>query len=476
MVGNLINFSKGSVVKAEAVDLGVITEETVNFMKKAVGENARDDVRVDIMPGLWSVCGNPSQLQQVVMNLYQNAREATVAGRGGCRAPAQIRFSLDNLVVPAACTKDYAGGGEGEFVRLEVTDSGCGMDEAVLSRVFEPFYSTKGSENRGIGLSAVYGIVRRMRGWIDVDSEPGRGTAFSVYLPRHEADCIPSVPGQPKGVSGGTETILVVDDERQLADSTREMLDHLGYTVLVAYSGEEALEIIREGSETIDLIVTDMIMPRMSGLELLTEVKALSPDTRIIIASGHMDRDSAWEGDARTFRLSKPFTLEALAAKVRETIGVETSVKMKQDISRVKLYSVREGTAPYSDCITGAAAIYRIFRQMALEPRKKFVAVYLDSEKKIIAHDELTQGTSNEAVVHSQEIVKTALLTNAVSVVLVHNHPSGNVDPSVHDLELTSRVVDSCKLFNIEMLDHVIIGKDGYFSFADTDGPAEDIK
>jgi PAS domain S-box-containing protein len=476
MVGNLLNFSKGSVVEAEAVDLGLITEETVNFMKKAVEEDARIDVGVDIIPGLWNVRGNPSQLQQVVMNLYQNSREAIIAGRCDGNGRAQISFSLDNVAVPAALVEDNAGGEEAEYVRLEVTDSGCGMEEAVLSRVFEPFFSTKGSENRGIGLSAVYGIVRRMGGWIDVESEPGSGTTFRVYLPRHVADYIAAVSGgQPVGVSGGTETILVVDDERQLADSTREMLDHLGYRVLVAYSGEDALDLVREGSVKIDLIVTDMIMPRMSGLGLLSEVKALSPDTRVIITSGHMGRDRAWGSDAGVVCLSKPFTLEALAAKVRETIGVETSVNVKQDISRVKLFSVREKTVPYSDCIAGAAEIYRIFRQMAYEPRKKFIAVYLDSEKKIIAHDELTQGTSNEAVVHAQEIIKTALLTNAVSVVLVQNNPSGNVDPSVHDLEITSRVVDSCKLFNIEMLDHVIIGKDGYFSFADADGPTEDI-
>lgn len=478
MVSNLLNFSKGSVVEPEVVDLGGITEETVNFMKKSVEENSRINVRVDIMPGLWNVYGNPSQLQQVVMNLYQNAKEAINAGLdgGGGKALAQIGFNLDNVAVPAAFARDNPEGKEGEFVRLKVIDSGCGMDEAVLSRVFEPFYSTKGNENRGIGLSAVYGIVRQMGGWIDVESELGRGTTFSVYLPRHEADQSQRVSGQPGSVAGGTETLLVVDDERQLADSTREMLDHLGYRVLVAYSGEEALEMVRESAETIDLIVTDMIMPGMSGLDLLSKVKAISPDTRVIITSGHLDKDHAGEGHAGAFYLSKPFTLEALAAKVRETVGMETSVNIKQDINRVKLYAVRERTVPYNDCITSAAAIYRLFGQMAYEPRERFVAVYLNSEKKIIAHDDLTQGTSSEAVVHAQEIIRTALLTNASSVVLVHNHPSGNVDPSVQDLELTSRVVDSCKLFNIEMLDHVIIGKDGYFSFADSDGTVGDKK
>jgi PAS domain S-box-containing protein len=462
LVGNLLNFSRGMVVEPEAINLGEITDGTVNFMKKASGSHVK--VKMSITPGLWNVYGNPSQLQQVVMNLYQNAREATRELAGG--GDPCIDFTLENVVATRSQSGGLFSAEEEEFVRLKVTDNGRGMDKDTQARIFEPFFSTKDAASRGVGLSAVYGIVKRNGGWIDVESAPGAGTAFSVYFPRYTGEGVAREPLVSERVTGGSETVLVVDDERSLADSTGEMLETLGYSIKMAYSGEEALKILKENPGGIDLVIMDMVMPGISGVELLYDIRQIAPEARIIVASGNLDSNTS-KIISDVAHLPKPYSLEALSSIVRKTLGAESGPKgVKRHMQRVKLYSVQEDTIPHNENIDSAKTIYKLFKHIAYESREQFIAVFLDSKQRIIAYDELTQGTFNEVVVHSQEVMRSALLTNAAGIILVHNHPSGDVEPSAHDIELTSRMVDSCKMFNIEFLDHIIIGKDGYFSFS----------
>jgi|GEM_PF-3549986 len=460
LVSNLLNFSRGMVVEPEVVNLGELTEGILNFMKKALEPGT--DVEVNTMPGLWNVYGNPSQLQQVVMNLYQNAREAVSENSG---TEPHIVFSLDNVVSPRA----QSGGGHGdeeEFVRLRVADNGCGMDKETMSRIFEPFFSTKRTSNRGVGLSAVYGIIKRIGGWIDVESKPGVGTTFSIYLPRYSGAIVPTRMLIDKRIAGGSEKVLVVDDERQLADSAAEMLDALGYEVLVAYTGDEAVNILKDKPGGVDLVVTDILMPGMAVENLIGKIREISPKAHVIITSGNME-SRVFEGIPNLGFLPKPYTLEALSSTVRDALGEEHDAKgLTRHLQKVKLYSVKEESLLHSENITSAKAIYKLFKHIAHESREKFIAVFLDTKKRIIAYDELTQGTFNEVVVHAQEVMRSALLTNAAGIILVHNHPSGDVEPSAQDIEMTSRMVESCKMFNIEFLDHIIIGKDGYFSFS----------
>ncbi|MGD2080200.1 MAG: JAB domain-containing protein, partial [Nitrospirota bacterium] len=311
-------------------------------------------------------------------------------------------------------------------------------------------------------------------GWMDVSSEPGSGTAVTVYLPRLHGRAAPS-PQPDADLRGGAETLLVSDDERHVADSIKEMLESLGYTVLVAYTGSDALRVFGENSGSVDLVITDMVMPDLSGFELMSRIRQTRPDIPLIITSGNVGYGTgeSTAGFDKVGFLPKPFDLAGLSKKVRESLGDGGHNAVSRHLNRVKLYSVREKSVPYSESISDSATIYELFKHLAGETREKFIAVFVDAQNRIIAYDEIAQGTLNEVVVYTHEVIRTALLTNASSIILVHNHPSGNTEPSAYDMEITADIVKKCKMFGLRLLDHLIIGKDDYFSFGGRD-PGED--
>jgi CheY-like chemotaxis protein len=213
----------------------------------------------------------------------------------------------------------------GSYVMLAVSDTGTGMDRTTLSRIFEPFFTTKEKgKGTGLGLSTVYGIIKQSGGYVLVESEPGQGTTFRIYLPRVEDALEPtSAVGASSSQSGGSETVLLVEDEESVRQLVRETLESKGYKVLEADHGEAALQIASEYSDTIDILITDVVMPGMGGRELSARLSATCPETKVLYLSGYTEDAIAHDGglESGTAFLQKPFTLQMLARKVREVLG-----------------------------------------------------------------------------------------------------------------------------------------------------------
>jgi CheY-like chemotaxis protein len=263
------------------------------------------------------VKADPGQIEQILMNLVVNARDAMPGG-------GHLTIEVRDAELDAAYAAAHPGAAPGSYVMLAVTDSGCGMDVQTMSRVFEPFFTTKEvGKGTGLGLATVYGIVKQSGGYVSVYSEVGRGTTFRIYLPRTDAVTEPAVPtARPEMLSAGSETILLVEDAAALREMSATALRDLGYTVLEAESGMAALDRARTHPATLDLVVTDVVMPGMSGPELWKRVHEIRPEGKVLFVSGYTDdaivRHGVLEGG--TAFLPKPFSSWALARKVREVL------------------------------------------------------------------------------------------------------------------------------------------------------------
>jgi two-component system, cell cycle sensor histidine kinase and response regulator CckA len=270
-----------------------------------------------LTPDLGRVKADPGQIEQVVMNLVVNARDALVDG-------GKITIETANVYLDNDSTDRLAAMPRGAYVLLSVSDTGTGMDAAIQERIFEPFFTTKEvDKGTGLGLSTVYGVVKQSGGSISVDSEVGKGTSFKVFLPRVDATTdIGVAEGAAPGASLGTETVLLVEDEQMVRDMARHILEAFGYTVLEAAGGHEALEICRVHNGPIHLLLTDVVMPQMSGPRLSEEVMKICPGISVLYMSGYTDSAIVYHGvleEGMPF-LQKPFTPDALAVKVRECL------------------------------------------------------------------------------------------------------------------------------------------------------------
>lgn len=457
----LLNFTNiESAIIRDAVNMEMVVQDTLRLFDNNI------KFRADIEPNLWRALGDAGQIQQVILNLITNARDA-ISECGKDRDFA-INVSLINIKVTEDYCKNNPKASEGDFIMLSVQDNGCGMDKQTERHIFEPFYTTKDiDKGTGLGLSTVYGIIRQHSGWIDVQSEVGEGSTFNVYLPKFKGE-IPvteSKPVKESEHSGGSETILLVDDEENILSAIKEKLESLGYKILLANDGEVALEMLKRHRGKIDLIILDYVMPRMSGLEVLQHIRRDKLETKMLIFSGKdLSQYSHVLEDIDVIR--KPCNLNFLINKIRETLGSEKELPFKTSINRVKFYCVEEQTIPYKEVLTDISTAYDIFRHIANEPRENFIAVYLDSQNKIIVYDNLSTGTTNKVTVFPKEIVRTAIATNAVSVILLHNHPSGDLSPSNEDIILTASILQACALVDVKVLDHLIISEEGYLSFS----------
>jgi two-component system, cell cycle sensor histidine kinase and response regulator CckA len=258
---------------------------------------------------------DPSQLDQTLTNLAVNAREAMPFG-------GRLTIETRNVVVDEAYCASHPDARAGAFVMMAVSDTGRGMDRATLDRAFEPFFTTKPEgEGTGLGLSTVYGVARQNGGSVSLYSEPGRGTTVRVYLPRRESGQEARAEPAP-AVHRGPETILLVEDEGALLALTEELLTELGYQVLAAEGPLEALAFAAKPDAVIDLLLTDVIMPSMNGKELAERVRTLRPGIRVLFTSGYTADAIANRGmlDPGIDFLEKPFTLDALAARIREAL------------------------------------------------------------------------------------------------------------------------------------------------------------
>ncbi len=286
------------------------------MVERLIGEEVK--VSIVVSPGLGRVKADRGQLEQVVMNLAVNARDAMPKG-------GSLTFELENVDLDDAYTATHAEIEPGPYVLLAVSDTGTGMDAETQKRIFEPFFTTKeAGKGTGLGLSTVYGIVHQSGGAIDVYSEPGRGTTFKVYLPRFAGDA--AVPRPVSAINTAlaaeSETVLVVEDEAAIRQLTKLILQKAGYTVLLAESPVAAERIAGSHPGPIHLMLTDVVMPGMRGPELAERLIRLRPELRVLYMSGYTDDTIAhhWFLDAGTEFLQKPFTSNTLLRKVREVL------------------------------------------------------------------------------------------------------------------------------------------------------------
>lgn len=313
----LLAFSRKQLLQPKVIDLNNLVMEMERLLQRVIGERFELVTIPEAMPG--RVRADPTQLEQVIMNLGVNARDAMPAG-------GRITMRTSNETLGAGRARQISGSLDaGDYVLLTVADTGVGMDAATLSHIFEPFFTTKGpGKGTGLGLATVYGIVRQSGGAIAVESTPGSGTTFTIYLPRESAplDEIKAV-GNPVEPSRDFETILVVEDEEIVRELVCEVLDQQGYHVLCAGNGHEALKMADEYSGRIDLLLTDVIMPQMNGHELAALLVARRPGLKVLYVSGYSDNDIGHHGvlDAEVELLEKPFSPLTLAQKIREMLG-----------------------------------------------------------------------------------------------------------------------------------------------------------
>ncbi len=314
----LLAFARKQTVMPKVLDLNDILAGMLKMLERLLGEN----VRLEWSPSrsLWPVNADPSQIDQILANLCVNARDAI--GDVGTLTIATANVSVD----PAQCAA-RPGLLPGDYLQLVVRDDGCGMDRETLSHIFEPFFTTKGvGKGTGLGLATVYGIVKQNHGFIDVESAVGRGTAFTILLPRH----LPVAAVVPDAASArdsrpGHETILLVEDEPAVLRLTKRLLGGLGYTVLTASTPAEAIRVAQAYGSQIELLVTDVIMPEMNGKDLARNLSSSCPRLRYLFMSGYTADVIAPKGvvEEGTNFIQKPFTKEALAAKVREALEQE---------------------------------------------------------------------------------------------------------------------------------------------------------
>ena len=307
----LLNFARGGIYRIVPTDLNELIERTAVMF-----ERTKKEIQVtrQYQKDLWPVDADRGQIEQVVLNLLINAWQAMPNGGNLCLETKNI-FLDETYVRPFSVSS-------GKYVGISVTDNGIGMDEKTRERIFEPFFTTKErGRGTGLGLASAYGIVKGHKGIINVYSEKGHGTTFNVSLPASENIVIENIRIS-EDLLKGDETVLVVDDEPTNLDVTREMLETLGYQILVAESGRDAIEIYTARKDTIDLLILDMIMPGMGGEETFHRLREINPDAAIIISSGYSMNDSIarlLERGGKAF-IQKPFTAESLSQKIRDVL------------------------------------------------------------------------------------------------------------------------------------------------------------
>ena len=318
----LLAFSRKQIAERKPLRLNDVVEESRKMLVRLIGEQLEIATALD--PALGLAVADHSQMVQILMNLVINARDAMPSGGRILLETANAEFA-NSAELPS---KDAA---LGQYVLLSVTDTGIGMSEETLQHIFEPFFTTKGvGVGTGLGLSTVYGTVRQSGGWVQVESQPGRGSRFRVYLPRVNETAVVSAAERTApsmGPGGGLETVLLAEDQAEVRRLAVRILSSNGYRVLAAANGPEALELSRHHDGPIHLLVTDVIMPEMTGRELATRLLGIRPEVKVLYVSGYTADIIGREGvlDPGVDCLPKPFTPAQLALKVREVLGKSKS-------------------------------------------------------------------------------------------------------------------------------------------------------
>ena len=317
LTGRLLAFSRKQVLQPKVMDLNDVLAEVVKMLDRLIEKNI--ELRVTTAPDLWPVKADPGQVEQLIMNLAVNARDAMPQG-------GQLAIQTQNADIDRFHPRLSDGVRPGQYALLTIRDNGIGMDRQTQAHMFEPFFTTKDpGKGTGLGLAIVYGVVKQIGGWTHVESNPGQGTTFEIYLPRAEdakAAPAPEKVGSFAAMPKGSETILLVEDETGIRDLAMSFLQGRGYKVLSAMDGNEALRIAEGHEELIHLLATDIVMPQIGGSELAKRLRQVRPQIKVLFMSGYPDHPAlAGEsvGEQATV-LQKPFSLEILAHTVRRLL------------------------------------------------------------------------------------------------------------------------------------------------------------
>lgn len=328
LTGQFLAFTRRQEVEPQVLDLNVLVLGMEKMLRRMIGEDL--ELITDLQPDLGRVKVDAGQMEQVIMNLVINGRDAMPGGGAITVRTANVDLGRQDVRECPELTP-------GPYVLLTFSDSGHGMDRETMLHIFEPFFTTKArGKGTGLGLTTVYSIVKQSNGHVVADSEPGNGTTFRVYLPRVEETVQPvSHPATSDRAQSGTETILVVEDEAAVRRLLKHVLTRHGYTVLEAGDGLEALQVYKDGSRPIDLLLTDIVMPRMGGPELAERMLHLQPELKVLFMSGYTGDVLVRTGALRTGSafLQKPLKPEVLVGKVREALDQHTANAARAPLS-----------------------------------------------------------------------------------------------------------------------------------------------
>jgi PAS domain S-box-containing protein len=313
----LLVFSRQEVVEPKVLDLNAAVSDSEKMLRRLIGEDVELTTQLD--PRLSAIKIDPGYVTQIIMNLAVNARDAMPQG-------GKLSIATSNLELDAIFVRSHPGATPGTHVQLTISDTGCGMPPEVRARIFEPFFTTKGlGRGTGLGLSVVHGIVKQAGGCLDVDSEVSMGTTLRIYLPAIAEDLSRASVAEPARKASGGETILLVEDDEPVRKLTCFALEHLGYQVIPASGGADAMRLVEEQAKAADLLLVDVVMPVMSGRQLADSLRERFPTLKVLFQSGYTDDAVVRHGvlQSEVAFLHKPFTLAALATKVREVLDRE---------------------------------------------------------------------------------------------------------------------------------------------------------
>jgi PAS domain S-box-containing protein len=315
----LLAFSRKQLLELKVVDVNAIVGDMERLLRPLIGENVELTAR--LAPDAGYIRADAGQLEQVLMNLVVNAKDAMPSG-------GKLTIQTQHLGIDESHRRGQTFISPGNYVMLSVSDTGMGMNKETQSRIFEPFFTTKEKgKGTGLGLSTVYGIVKQSGGYVMVQSEEGRGTAFHIYLPRVEGAAEQHSAPVAHAAAGGTETVLLVEDEQSVRQLVRDTLESKGYNVVEAENGESGLAMAANHKGKIDLVITDVVMPGLGGREMVEQLTKSRPETKVLYLSGYTEDAVVSEGtiESGTAFLQKPFTLQTLSRKVREVLGGQGS-------------------------------------------------------------------------------------------------------------------------------------------------------
>jgi len=310
----LLAYARRQVLEPKNIDLNQMVNETTTLLQKTIGEQI--EVKMVLAPDLQITRADPSQIEQVIMNLCFNARDAMPKG-------GHLLIETRNAELDARYCERRAEAQAGRYIELAVSDTGTGMNPATIERIFEPFFTTKEiGKGTGLGLATVLGIVKQHGGFVDVYSEPGKGTAFRVYLPACEGAAEPLHPVNDAPVRGGTETILIAEDHDGMREMARQILETQGYRLLLARDGEEAVHQFALHRNEISLVLLDVIMPTLDGIDAYERISKLKAGVPVIFSSGYSDHGPVLESLSTrgAIILQKPYGAKVLARRVRELL------------------------------------------------------------------------------------------------------------------------------------------------------------